>query len=146
MCLIWRLAVLTFGCCCCCLAIVFILFRARVFLCFGFVRFLKLNQPLKVLLHFSFYSLSFCSFLSFTHFFDFFWVVVWCYFISYFDKEIDNHSKADFIFLFRVDNCLPACCDPIQVGVVALVFQVGAQLKVSKVRCFDQLTSNRMPN
>lgn len=62
-------------CFCFCLAPVFVLFRA----CFGFVRFLKLNQPLKVLLHFFYFTVVFCFYLLlFSIFF------VCCYYFEFF--------------------------------------------------------------
>lgn len=117
-CLIWRLSLSRSVVHCLRLMFFVHFFRTHLWVCvcvcFGFVRFLKLNQPLKVLFHF---ILPFCLFLSFTLFSFFF---VWCYFFiylflfyhAYFDKEIDKHSKADFFCLKLFSACWHNCCLP----------------------------------
>lgn len=77
-------------CCCCC----WFVLRASLFAGFGFFcSILKLNQPLKVLLHFIYG----CFFFIFRFFFVCL-SLLRVLFIFTFDKEIDNHSKANFVF------------------------------------------------
>lgn len=102
-CLIWRLSLSRSVVHCLRLMFFVHCFRTHLWVCvcvcFGFVRFLKLNQPLKVLFHF---ILPFCFVFIFYTFFVFFLFDVtfsfnfFSFYHAYFDKEIDKHSKADF--------------------------------------------------